>query len=109
MLFKSADESLSTMDIASIDLFTGNAELYKAGAAPTVVRRSGRTGKAVSTSMPIGILSEVSFDRACVKLGDGDILVMMSDGATFDGIQWVRDEIERYKSGAAQELTTASA
>lgn len=104
MLFKSADESLSTIDIASIDLHTGNAELYKAGAAPTVVRRSGRTGKAVSTSMPVGILSDVSFDRAGVKLGDGDILVMMSDGVTFDGIQWVRDEIERYKTGTAQEL-----
>ena len=104
MLFKSADESLSTMDIASIDLHTGSVELYKAGAAPTVVRRSGKTGKAVSTSMPIGILSEVSFDRAGVKLGEGDILVMMSDGATFDGIQWVRDEIGHYKSGTAQDL-----
>ncbi|MBR4910565.1 MAG: SpoIIE family protein phosphatase [Clostridia bacterium] len=104
MLFKSADESLATMDIASIDLHTGNVELYKAGAAPTVVRRQRRTGKAVSTSMPIGILSDVSFDRAGIKLFAGDIIVLISDGAAFDGTDWIRDELERFSSGSAQEL-----
>ena len=104
MLFKSADESLATMDIASIDLHNGNVELYKAGAAPTLVRRNGRTGKAVSTSMPIGILSDVSFDRAGIKLSGGDIMVLLSDGAVFDGIAWIRDELEHYRSGSAQDL-----
>ena len=85
MLFKSADESLATMDIASIDLFSGNTELYKAGVATTLVRRGGKTGKAVSTSMPVGILSDVNFDRAGIKLRAGDILVLLSDGAVFDG------------------------
>ncbi|MBR4761088.1 MAG: SpoIIE family protein phosphatase, partial [Clostridia bacterium] len=104
MLFKSADESLATMDIASIDLFTGDVELYKAGAAPTLVRRGRRTGKAVSTSMPIGILSDVSFDRAGIKLAAGDILILVSDGATFDGTDWIRDEVERFSGGSAQTL-----
>ncbi|MEE1160556.1 MAG: SpoIIE family protein phosphatase, partial [Acutalibacteraceae bacterium] len=54
MLFKSTDESLATVDVASIDLFTGQVELFKAGAAPTLIRRSGRTGKAESTSLPAG-------------------------------------------------------
>lgn len=104
MLFKSADESLATMDIASIDLFTGNTELYKAGAAPTIVRKGGKTGQAVSTSMPVGILSDVEFDRAGVKLRQGDILVLFSDGAAFDGTDWIRDELSRFSSGTAQDL-----
>lgn len=104
MLFKSTDESLSTMDIASIDLFSGETELYKAGAAPTVVRRSGRTGKAESSSLPIGILSDVAFDKAAIKLSAGDILVLLSDGASFDGTEWIRDETERFSSGNAQDL-----
>ncbi len=104
MLFKSTDESLSTMDIASIDLFSGETELYKAGAAPTVVRRSGRTGKAASSSLPIGILSEVAFDKAAIKLSAGDILVLLSDGASFDGTEWIRDETERFSTGTAQDL-----
>lgn len=104
MLFKSTDESLATVDIASIDLYTGMTELYKAGAAPTVVRRSGKTGKAESTSLPAGILREIGFDRAAVKCKVGDIVVLLSDGATSEGTDWIRAEIEAWKDGSAQDL-----
>lgn len=104
MLFKSSDESLATVDIASVDLFTGEAELYKAGAAPTLVRRNGRTGKAVSSSLPIGILSDVGFDRAGIRLNYGDILLLMSDGAVSEGTDWIRAELEAWHDGSAEDL-----
>lgn len=104
MLFKSTDESLATVDIASIDLFTGNTELYKAGAAPTLVRRGGKSGRAESTSLPIGILKDVSFDRAGIRLRAGDILLLVSDGVTFDGTEWIRAELENWCDGGAQDL-----
>lgn len=104
MLFKSTDESLATVDIASIDLFTGETELYKAGAAPTIVRRSGKTGKAESTSLPAGILRDIGFDKAAVKCKAGDIVVLMSDGAVGNGTDWIREEIEAWDCGTAQEL-----
>ena len=104
MLFKSTDESLATVDIASIDLYTGQTELYKAGAAPTIVRRSGRTGKAESSSLPAGILREIGFDKASIKCKVGDIVVIMSDGATGNGIDWIRAEVEAWSEGSAQEL-----
>ncbi|MBR7132399.1 MAG: SpoIIE family protein phosphatase [Clostridia bacterium] len=104
MLFKSTDESLATVDIASIDLFTGQTELYKAGAAPTIVRRSGKTGKAESTSLPAGILRDIGFDKATVKCKVGDIVVLMSDGVTGSGTDWIRAEIEGWKDGTAQAL-----
>ena len=104
MLFKSTDESLATVDIASIDLFTGQVELYKAGAAPTLIRRSGRTGKAESTSLPAGILREISFDKAAVKCKIGDIVVLMSDGASVEGTDWIKEEIENWSDGTAEEL-----
>ncbi len=104
MLFKSTDESLATVDIASIDLFTGQTELYKAGAAPTLVRRSGRTGRAESTSLPAGILRDIGFDKAVVKCKVGDIVVLMSDGATGTGTDWIRAEIESWTDGSAQAL-----
>ena len=106
MLFKSTDESLATVDIASVDLYTGITELYKAGAAPTIVRRSGKTGKAESTSLPAGILRDIGFDRATVKCKAGDIVVLMSDGATGNGTDWIRAEIESFKDGSAQSLAT---
>lgn len=104
MLFKSTDESLATVDIASIDLFTGETKLFKAGAAPTIIRRQGKTGKAESTSLPAGILREIGFDRATVKCRSGDIIVLMSDGASFSGTDWLRAEIEAFSDGTAQEL-----
>ena len=104
MLFKSTDESLATVDIASIDLFTGETELYKAGAAPTLVRRSGRTGKAESTSLPVGILRNIGFDRAAIRLKAGDILLLMSDGAVSEGLDWIRAELESFKDGNARDL-----
>lgn len=104
MLFKSTDESLATMDIASVDLFTGATELYKAGAAPTLVRRGGKSGRAESESLPIGILRDVSFDRAGIRLKTNDILLMVSDGVTFDGTEWIRNELEAWRDGGAQDL-----
>ena len=106
MLFKSTDESLATVDIASIDLFTGQTQLCKAGAAPTIIRRSGKTGKAESTSLPAGILREIGFDKATVKCKIGDIVVLMSDGVTSQGTDWIRAEIESWRDGSAQDLAT---
>ncbi len=105
MLFKSTDESLSTVDLCAIDLYTGRTELYKAGACPTVVLRSGRTAKAECASLPAGIVREVGFDSAAVTLKAGDAVVMFSDGASFDGVDWICAEVEAWQgSGTAQQL-----
>jgi stage II sporulation protein E len=104
MLFKSTDESLATVDIAEIDLFTGRTRLLKAGAAPTIIRRSGRAGKAQSTSLPAGILRGVTFDKAVITIKKGDIVLMMSDGAASEGTEWISAEIEGWGDGSAQAL-----
>ncbi len=105
MLFKSTDESLSTVDIAVIDLFTGKTDMLKAGAAPSVVRRSGRTGKAESRSLPVGILREIGFDKATIKLKKGDILLMMSDGVSGENYDWICEELASWGDGSAQQLS----
>ena len=105
MIFKSTDESTATVDIAAVDLHTGRCDLFKAGAAPTLVRRSGRTGKAQSTSLPAGILREISFDKATIRLRPGDILLLLSDGATAMGTEWICKELEEWENGSAQELS----
>lgn len=104
MLFKSTDESLATLDIVSVDLFTGKTELLKAGAAPTIVRRAGRAAKAQSTSLPAGILRGVTFDRAVITMKTQDIILMMSDGAVTEGTDWITAEIESWGDGSAQAL-----
>ena len=105
MIFKSTDESTATVDIAAVDLHTGRCDLLKAGAAPTIVRRSGRTGKAQSTSLPAGILRDIAFDKATIRLKPGDILLLLSDGATATGTEWICAELENWEKGSAQELS----
>lgn len=104
MLFKSTDESLATVDIACVDLFSGRTDMLKAGAAPTIVRRNGKCGVATSTSLPAGILREVGFDKATVKLRPGDIIVMLSDGVTSEGTDWICAEVEAWENKNARQL-----
>ncbi len=104
MLFKSTDESLATLDIASVDLFTGEVKFYKAGAAPTVVKRSNKTGVATSCSLPIGILEEASFDTARIRLKEKDVILLLSDGATENGTDWIRAELETIGDKTAKEI-----
>lgn len=104
MLFKSTDESTATVDIAGIDLFTGECQLRKAGAAPTLVRHGGRIGKAESSSFAPGILRDIEFDVATLHLKHDDIIVMLSDGAVTEGTEWISKIIREWKVGSAQHL-----
>lgn len=94
---KGGEESLATVDTARIDLYTGRMELYKAGAAPTVVVRDGHALEIDSSSLPAGILSGVSFQRSDVALGLGDMVVLLSDGATTQGSGWIARMAEEEK------------
>lgn len=104
MLFKSTDESTATLDIVAIDLFSGKTELLKAGAAPTLIRRSGKSSKAQSSSLPAGILRNIGFDKAVITLKRGDIVLMLSDGAVSEGTDWISAELEAWREGDANNL-----
>ncbi len=104
MLFKSSDESTATIDIVCLDLFTGKTNLLKAGAAPTLVRRGGKASKAQSTSLPVGILRGINFDKAVITLKKDDIILMLSDGAVMGGTDWISAELESWTVGSAQAL-----
>ena len=104
LLYKSTEESLSTLDITSFDLYTGETKLYKAGAAPTFVRRNGRIGKAESNSLPIGILRDIGFDRSSFTLKVDDIVVMVSDGVSSKGVDWITEILNNIEECSAQKL-----
>ena len=94
---KSGEESLATVDGVRIDLYTGQMEIYKAGAAPTVVVRDGRSLTIDSNSLPAGILSQVNFEKSSISLGLGDLVILLSDGATTQGSDWIARMAEEEK------------
>ena len=104
LLVKSGEESLATIDVTQIDLYTGRADFYKAGAAPTFVVKSGRTGYVESTSLPAGILRGVSFEKSTIGLREGDMVVMVSDGVTATGVDWIPSVIDQYRAAGVEEV-----
>lgn len=104
LLIKSGEESLATVDICTLDLYTGHASFYKAGAAQSFVLRNGKAGHIESTSLPAGILQGVGFEKSEVTLHESDVIVMLSDGATATGIEWIKSEMESEKTNDMQRL-----
>ncbi len=102
---KSEDESLSTLDVAEIDLFSGEALILKAGAAPSFYTVSGRVRTVEPPSTPLGILNNVGFTRYHLQLRGGDMLVMVSDGMLGSGSNWLRDEIKAARNPDAREFS----
>lgn len=94
LIAKSSEETLATLDIVALDLFTGMAEFRKAGAAGTVIRRGKRTEFLELTSMPAGIMPDIGFSFAERELEMGDMVVMISDGVIANGSEWLLDLIE---------------
>ena len=91
---KSEDESGATLDLISVDLYTGTARLFKAGAAPGFLVHGGRVRAVGDTSLPVGILGGVNGQSRVVHLTVGDYAVLVSDGLLVDGPGWVAKQLE---------------
>ncbi len=90
MLVKSREESLATLDILKLNLYTGQAVIYKAGATVSLLKRGNKTSEIKKSAMPIGILRQAEFGTVRGNLKNGDVLVMMSDGATDNSIEEIK-------------------
>ncbi len=104
MLYKSTDESLATVDVTVVDLFSGVTDFYKAGAPSTLLLQNGKVVSAAGEALPAGILQGVSFHQSQTVLSQGDMVVMMSDGAAGDDVDWMGVELETWKYGSAANL-----
>ncbi len=94
LLVKSSDESLATLDVVCIDLYTGKTDFMKAGAAATFVRHKGSVAQLEEASLPIGILRDISFTKATATLTKGDVILMVSDGILGDCNGWIQQELK---------------
>ncbi len=91
LVLQRSDGMFSTVDICSLDLYTGMCGFLKAGAAATFIRRDQWVEMIGSTSMAAGLLQQMDFDTSVRKLYDGDYLVMVTDGV-LDALPSSREE-----------------
>ena len=82
LVLKSDDDAACTMDIAMIDLSSGEVEFIKIGAAPTFIKRDSRVEVVRSASLPAGILPGVDVELSRKVLDAGDMIIMVTDGIT---------------------------
>ena len=94
LALKSDEESGATLDLLSVDLYTGTARLFKAGAAPSFIVHAGRARAVGGVSLPMGILGGVNGQSRVVHLAAGDYAVLVSDGLLVDGPGWVLQQLE---------------
>lgn len=104
LLVKSGDESLATLDCSCIDMFTGRTELYKAGAPATYIVKNNRVTKCELSSMPAGILRGIEFAKRTAVLSDGDLIVMVSDGITDPGSEWLSGILTGFEHVPPQQI-----
>ena len=80
LMARGEKEVYATLDAASIDLVTGEAEMVKFGAPPTCLVRGGNVRTLSGEALPCGIVDEA---RPCVhriRLRQRDRLVFCTDG-----------------------------
>lgn len=80
LIAKAEEQNMSTLDICSIDLFTGNCELLKIGSSYTYIKRDESVELIPSNTLPMGIFYHVDAKSCIRRLEEGDYIVMLSDG-----------------------------
>ena len=73
-------EIYATLDAASIDLLTGEAEMVKFGAPPTCLIRGGNVRTLSGEALPCGIVDEARPYIRRIRLRQRDRLVFCTDG-----------------------------
>ena len=98
-------EVFTTIDLALLNLHTGEAKLVKAGSCTTFLRSRAAVYVYRSHSLPVGILNEPEPETYCHPMQEGDVLLMISDGVLDQlpeprqGERWIR----RYLMQSRQE------
>jgi len=97
----------TTVDLLQIDLFTGDGNLFKMGAAPTYLMRNNELQILAGTALPAGLESNDAFlpDHFSFSLSPGDTVALVSDGICGTGEdRWLQETLTRFAGASPKEL-----
>ena len=97
----------TTVDLLQLDLFTGQAAIYKFGAAPTYIKKREAVQRITGVSLPAGVTDRETARPDCtrMKLEPGDCVVMVSDGICGTGEDnWLRERLAALSGGSPKDL-----
>lgn len=100
--------AFTTVDLLRLDLYTGEGELCKLGAAPTYLRRGNQVSRVAGTALPAGLAGNGSPDVTRLELEAGDCVLLVSDGIADAGDdQWARRLLAEFDGKSPKELAGA--
>jgi len=97
----------TTVDLLQVDLFTGEGQLFKMGAAPTYVKKGTSVQRLSGTSLPAGLAEgdPAALDQFSLRLATGDTVLMVSDGVCGTGEDgWLREKLEKFDGASPKDL-----
>ncbi|NLG84140.1 MAG: SpoIIE family protein phosphatase, partial [Firmicutes bacterium] len=80
LMLRTPEERFATVDLALLDLFRGELEMIKIGAAPSYIKRHREVVSIKAATPPAGILQELPIERQRYTLSLGDYLILTTDG-----------------------------
>lgn len=102
------EEMYASLDLAIFDLFEGNLYSIKNGASNTYIKNKKNINILKSEQMPLGIVNKISMEENVVKLTDGDIIVLASDGVVeskdITKTDWLEDYLKNASTNNVQKL-----
>ena len=98
--------SFSTIDLLTVSLGSGDAAIYKYGAAPTYVKKGGSVRRITGHALPVGLReSAAEPDITRLTLKEGSFVVMVSDGIADPAEDdWLQDLLAGWEGDDPQTL-----
>ncbi len=82
LLSGSGNETFCAVDIVAFDVYNGLADFIKLGASIGLVKSCGEVEIVSGSSLPLGVLEEMTPSVTKKALREGDVIVLMSDGVS---------------------------
>ncbi len=112
LILRGDEETFSTVDLCMLDLKTGDASFTKIGAECSFIFTADGFHTVTPGSPPLGILESVNPVSTRMKLVEGDMIVMISDGVSgalgADAAAWF-DDIPRENAQETADAILAKA
>ncbi len=74
------NSNMSTLDLCSMDLYSGECRFVKVGSSCSYIKRQHLVDRISSGNLPLGIFQKPDMEAVGRTLMDGDYIVMVSDG-----------------------------
>ncbi len=107
LVLRSPEEGFVTLDMAVLDMESGQGYLIKLGASPSYLKTDREVKLFNSSSLPIGILNQIEIPILDFEMAVGDYLVLVTDGVQDvlkTGDEWLKRFLATNKYKKAQDM-----